>query len=422
MKPEDQNNFSQNSRSSPDSSTENNSSSSDSEMEFVGTSARGMLKHKKKDERKISELTRELAEAEINLKAQQEKGSILENCIKDKDDFIKTLQLSIDLVTQTKEMTIQKLQTQIMDLQSDLDLSRITIKKNDGGNCAPAHDKVVKERKELNMENGKFREGNDQIVEIEKILNSKETEIARLEFKIDESKLKIVQLEGAVKAKDEKIVKMTEILSEYNVNNKDHDEFVLLGSSKLPSIKLVTLPDFEPFASVFEDIPSAGRGWMIIQRRIDGSFDNATESNIITGCGDLGGEFWLGLQKLHKMTTHRRMELYIQLVDFDNASAYARYDNFVIGDEKQKYKLLSLGEYSGNAGDAFRSHINHIIVGNPFAMESSKWWGTMNCNLNGKYRNSKVELDTTDGIWWGNWNVGNRYPLKSCKMLIRPMP
>ncbi|XP_033159005.1 fibrinogen-like protein 1 isoform X2 [Drosophila mauritiana] len=392
-------------------------------MEFVGTSAQGILKHRNKDERKISELKRKLAETEINLKAQQEKGSMLENCIKDKDDLIKTLQLSIDLVSQTKEMTIQKLQIQIMDLQSSLDLSRIAIKDNHGGNCAPAHDKVVKERKELNMENGKFREGNDQIVEIEKILKSKDAEIARLEFKIDESKLKIVKLEDAVKAKDEKIVKMKEILSEYNGNNKDDDEFVFLGFSNVPSIKLVTLPNFEPFASVFEDIPSAGRGWMVIQRRIDGSFDDVINSKLKQGCGDLGGEFWLGLEKLHKMTTNRRMELYIQLVDFDNVSAYARYDHFVIGDAKENYKLLCLGKYSGNAGDAFSSHINQAFdVLNLFHLESSKWWGTMNCNLNGIYKKSKIELLTPDGIWWGNWNLGKRISLKSCKMLIRPMP
>ncbi|EDX11162.1 GD14849 [Drosophila simulans] len=414
MKPEDQNNFSQKSRSSPDSSTENNSSSSDSEMEFVGTSAQGILKHKNKDERKISELKRKLAETEINLKAQQEKGSMLEKCIKDKDDLIKTLQLSIDLVSQTKEMTIQK----------------IAIKDNNGGSCAPAHDKVVKERKELNVENGKFRELNNQIVEIEKILKSKEAEIARLEFKIDESKLKIVKLEGAVKAKDEKIVKMEEILSEYNGTeyngteyNKDDDEFVFLGFSKVPSIKLVTLPNFEPFASAFEDIPSAGRGWMVIQRRIDGSFDDVINSKLKPGCGDLGGEFWLGLEKLHKKTTNRRMELYIQLVDFDNVSAYARYDHFVIGAAKEDYKLLCLGKYSGNAGDAFSSHINQAFDGfNPFNFGPSKWWGTMNCNLNGIYQKSKVELRTSDGIWWGNWNLGKRISLKSCKMLIRPMP
>ncbi|EDW49865.1 GM19744 [Drosophila sechellia] len=411
MKPEGQNNFSQKSRSSPDSSTENNSSSSDSEMEFVGTSAQGILKHKNKDERKISELKRMLAETEINLKAQQEKGSMLENCIKDKDDLIKTLQLSIDLVSQTKEMTIQK----------------IAIKDNDGGNRAPAHDKVVKERKELNMENGKFREGNDQIVEIEKILKSKEEEIARLEFKIDESKLKIVKLEGAVKAKDEKIVKMKEILSEYNGTeyNKDDDEFVFLGFSKVPSIKLVTLPNFEPFASAFEDIPSAGRGWMVIQRRIDGSFDDVISSKLKPGCGDLGGEFWLGLEKLHKMTTNRRMELYIQLVDFDDVSAYARYDHFVIGGAKENYKLLCIGKYSGNAGDAFSSHINQPFddfnLFRSMTYHPSKWWGTMNCNLNGIYQKSKVELLTPDGIWWGNWNLGKRISLKSCKMLIRPV-
>jgi len=50
--------------------------------------------------------------------------------------------------------------------------------------------------------------------------------------------------------------------------------------------------------------------------------------------------------------------LYIQLVDFDNVVAFARYDHFIVGDSTERYKLLSLGKYSGNAGDALQSHIN----------------------------------------------------------------
>ncbi|KRK02315.1 LOW QUALITY PROTEIN: uncharacterized protein Dyak_GE28489 [Drosophila yakuba] len=427
MKPEHQNIFSQKSRSSPHSSTENNSTGSDSEMEFVGPSAQGMLKSKTKCERQITELQRKLAEVEINLMAQKEKR--LENSVKDKDDFIKNLQFSIDLVTQTKDMTIQKLQTEIIGLQNALDLSRIAIKDNDREKSTPAeiNDKFLNENKELNA---KLQEKNDCIAELDsetrkfvKILQEKETEVAILEFKIDESKQKIMKLEGKVQEKNEKLEKMGKILTEYIGNPNDTDEFVLLSSSTVPSIKLVTLPDFEPFASVFEDIPSAGRGWMVIQRRIDGSFDDEIVSNLRTGCGDLAGEFWIGLEKLHRMTANRRMELYITLVDFDNVSAYARYDHFVIGGSKEEYKLLSLGKYSGNAGDAFRSHINQIATAGPFAFSfDSKWWGTGNCNLNGKYRTSKVLLNTHDGIWWGKWNLENRFSLKSCKMLIRARP
>ncbi|XP_043649672.1 ficolin-1 [Drosophila teissieri] len=250
--------------------------------------------------------------------------------------------------------------------------------------------------------------------------------LGKREKSILEFKIEIMKLEGKVQEKDEKLEKMGKILTEYTGNRNETDEFLLLNSSTVPSIKLVTLPDFEPFDSVFEDIPSAGRGWMVIQRRIDGSFDDIIVSNLKTGCGDLAGEFWIGLEKLHRMTTNRRLELYISLVDFDNVSAYARYDHFVIGGLEEGYKLLSLGKYSGNAGDAFRSHINETAIADDFTVFSRswnlKWWGTGNCNLNGIYKPSKVMLNTDDGIWWGNWNVGKRYSLKSCKMLIRARP
>jgi len=242
-----------------------------------------------------------------------------------------------------------------------------------------------KKNNELNSDIGKLKEKSGELVEwidktqkYENNLREKEEQIARLEFKIDESKLKIMKLEGVVQEKDDKLVEMEKKLAAYTLDAEDTTEsHVFLNSSKVPSMKMVTLPDFEPFAAVFEDIPSAGAGWMIIQRRVDGSFDADIIKKLINGCGDLGGEFWLGLEKLYRMTTNRRFELYIHLVDFDNVTAFARYDNFVVGGPKDNYKLMSLGEYSGNAGDALRSHINErSIHDHTFGFTpSTKWWG-----------------------------------------------
>nr|XP_016924320.2 fibrinogen-like protein 1 isoform X1 [Drosophila suzukii] len=436
MKPDSMNNLSKE-PCSGNSSTENNSHSSDSDMEFVGTSAKGLRKSKEKNERKISDLERKLAEVEIHFKAEKEKVNLLESCIKDKDNFIKTLQMSIDLVNQTKDLSIQKMQSQIGVLQVALDLSKssTSMKDNDDKEISGSVDSNYQHKKknnELNSDIGKLKEKSGELVEwidktqkYENNLREKEEQIARLEFKIDESKLKIMKLEGVVQEKDDKLVEMEKKLAAYTLDAEDTTEsHVFLNSSKVPSMKLVTLPDFEPFAAVFEDIPSAGAGWMIIQRRVDGSFDADIIKKLINGCGDLGGEFWLGLEKLHRMTTNRRFELYIHLVDFDNVTAFARYDNFVVGGPKDNYKLMSLGEYSGNAGDALRSHINErSIHDHTFGFTpSTKWWGRNDCNLNGKYCGSKVQLDTWDGIWWGRWNLGNRCSLKSCKMLIRSKP
>ncbi|KFB50567.1 AGAP010775-PA-like protein [Anopheles sinensis] len=69
------------------------------------------------------------------------------------------------------------------------------------------------------------------------------------------------------------------------------------------------------------------------------------------GFGDVNGEHWLGLEKLHAMTRSGTHELLVVLEDFEGDSAYALYDEFKIDSEEEKYKL-TLGRYSGTAGNS----------------------------------------------------------------------
>ncbi|XP_033149827.1 fibroleukin [Drosophila busckii] len=117
-------------------------------------------------------------------------------------------------------------------------------------------------------------------------------------------------------------------------------------------IQTIRVPGTDAF-QVPCDSKFAGPGWAVIQRRVDGSVNfNRTWEEYRNGFGDLRGEFWLGLEKLHLMTKFQPHELYIQLEDFKNEKRYARYTNFSVGNEAQSYELLSVGEYNGNAGDA----------------------------------------------------------------------
>ncbi|ALC40375.1 maker618 [Drosophila busckii] len=116
-------------------------------------------------------------------------------------------------------------------------------------------------------------------------------------------------------------------------------------------MQTIRLPGAEPF-QVPCDSKFNGSGWAVIQRRMDGSVNfNRTWDEYKNGFGDLRGEFWLGLERLHLMTKFRPHELYIQLENFKNETRYVRYSNFSVGNEAQSYELLSVGEYDGDAGN-----------------------------------------------------------------------
>ena len=110
----------------------------------------------------------------------------------------------------------------------------------------------------------------------------------------------------------------------------------------------------EPFLVSCNDHIKGG-GWTVIQRRTNGSVDfYRSWSEYKVGFGNIDGEFFIGLDKLHALTsTLKPVELLIQLGDFYDNIRYAKYDDFQVGNEKQLYKLIKLGSYSGDAGDSF---------------------------------------------------------------------
>lgn len=99
-------------------------------------------------------------------------------------------------------------------------------------------------------------------------------------------------------------------------------------------------------------------GWTVIQRRLNGSVDFYRDwHDYKQGFGSLDGEFWLGLDKLHALTSSENMELRITLRDFNETEKYANYDAFKIANETEKYALQTIGAYVGNAGNAFGWHV-----------------------------------------------------------------
>ncbi len=62
-----------------------------------------------------------------------------------------------------------------------------------------------------------------------------------------------------------------------------------------------------------------GRGWTIFQRRVDGSVDFYRNwVDYKNGFGNLTTEFWLGLDKIHRLSSSEQNVLRVDLETFEN--------------------------------------------------------------------------------------------------------
>ena len=103
---------------------------------------------------------------------------------------------------------------------------------------------------------------------------------------------------------------------------------------------------------VFCDMTTDGGGWTVLQRRLDGSVNFYRGWRVYKkGFGNLNGEFWLGNDNLHRLTTTDNVTLRVDLEDFDGNITYAEYTTFKVANESDKYRLL-VGGYKGTAGDS----------------------------------------------------------------------
>ena len=98
---------------------------------------------------------------------------------------------------------------------------------------------------------------------------------------------------------------------------------------------------------MFCDQKTAGGGWTVFQKRLDGSVNFYRGwSDYKRGFGNLNGEYWLGLDKIYRLTKLKNT-LRVDLEDTKGKRAYAAYEMFAVASERAKYKL-NLGKYSGN--------------------------------------------------------------------------
>ncbi|KAH8329110.1 hypothetical protein KR074_003875, partial [Drosophila pseudoananassae] len=188
-----------------------------------------------------------------------------------------------------------------------------------------------------------------------------------------------------------------------------------------------------PGMSAFE-APCNGSGWTVIQRRMDGSVDfNRSWNEYRDGFGNLTGEFFIGLEKLHQITQSKQYELFISLGEVDGSRDFVKYDNFKIGSEKNSYPLESVGNITGGAGSYLKTNLdrkfstydrdNDLFDGSCATEYGGGWWFCQ-CgytSLNGRfYKDGKIK-DKLYGIGWGIWHKYDyTVSLTFVEMMIRP--
>ena len=98
---------------------------------------------------------------------------------------------------------------------------------------------------------------------------------------------------------------------------------------------------------VFCDQETAGGGRTVLQKRQDGSVDFFRGwRDHKRGFGFFNGEFWLGLDKIHRLTKSGLHKLRFDLA-LHRETAFAEYSFFfAVDNETEKYKL-SVAGYSG---------------------------------------------------------------------------
>ncbi|XP_063000830.1 tenascin isoform X1 [Elgaria multicarinata webbii] len=179
-------------------------------------------------------------------------------------------------------------------------------------------------------------------------------------------------------------------------------------------------------AQVYCDMSSDGGGWIVFLRRQDGAEEFYRNWRTYeAGFGDPQGEFWLGLEKLHKITSQGQYELRVDLRDHGE-TAYALYDKFTVGDARTRYRLKVDG-YSGTAGDSMTYHNGRsfstfdkdndsAITNCALSYKGAFWY--KNChrvNLMGRYGDNSH----SQGVNWFHWK-GHEYSIQFAEMKLRP--
>ncbi|KAL9985475.1 hypothetical protein ACROYT_G007889 [Oculina patagonica] len=244
----------------------------------------------------------------------------------------------------------------------------------------------------------------------------------RTETLLQEMKIQLLQVQD-----DTNTLKKLQFVKAQNCSDKNSKSCAELYKSGKRISGVYTIdPDGSGAFDVFCDQTTAGGGWTVFQKRLNGSVGFYRGwADYKRGFGNLKGEFWLGLDKIHRLTKTTKNRLRVDLEDTAGKTAYADYDMFAVAGERTKYQL-SLGTYSGTAGDSLSLHRgasfstkdqdNDIWPSGNCAVKYKGAWWFKNCfhsNLNGLYHNGRHSLSYGTGVNWEHWKGNSLLRQKS---------
>ena len=182
---------------------------------------------------------------------------------------------------------------------------------------------------------------------------------------------------------------------------------------------------------VYCDMDTEGGGWTVFQRRQDGSENFFCLLNeYIAGFGDLNGEFWLGLEAIHRLVPTQSdrsvTTLRVDLQDSQGNPGNATFETFGLLNSDTRYELTVARYSGGNAGDSLTQHSGSMFytpdydVGHPaygadcVVQTRGAWWfanvrthdvcNQFSSHLNGLY--TPVNGDERSGIQWTSFTGG----------------
>ncbi|XP_071795606.1 ryncolin-1-like [Asterias amurensis] len=183
---------------------------------------------------------------------------------------------------------------------------------------------------------------------------------------------------------------------------------------------------------VYCDMETDGGGWIVFQRRHDGSVDfYRTWSEYASGFGDMQNEFWLGNDILRALTGTGQWELRVDMDNWQSTAVWASYGEFAVTGDKY---TLNVGSYDAQSttSDSMFGHNGQPFtakdqdndgdtIANCAELWEGAWWFT-SCymsHLNGKYY-PQEDVPFGRGVKWAGWWYGSDYfSLKKCSMKIR---